>query len=141
MEIPVTPGNGEDFKEVRRVLDGEGLRCTTLTNLPVEANPADADPEVRGRALDRLSWAMDVSHALGSPVLSGPLYAASDCFTGFGPRPEELDRSADVLRSACAIAHGAGITLCVEALSRFETYLCCFPLRSDPGDAAFSPEI
>lgn len=123
VEITVTPANGEDFAEIRRVLDGEGLDCTTLTNLPPDANPVDPDPAVRERALDRLRWAVDVSHALGSPILSGPLYAAADSFTGRGPQPQELDRSADILRAACAHAESAGVMLCLEYLSRFETYL------------------
>ena len=43
VEIPITSGNGEDFAEIRRVLDGEGLACTTLTNLRPDANPASSD--------------------------------------------------------------------------------------------------
>lgn len=73
VEIPITRGNGEDFGEIRRVLDGEGLQCTT--------------------------------------------------FTGTGLTQEELDRSAAVLREACAYAAASGTTLCIEFMSRFETYL------------------
>ena len=123
VEIPVTPGNGEDFAEIRRVLDGEGLACTTLTNLPAEANPVSPDAAVRRKGRDGLRWATDASQRLGSTILSGPLYAAADAFTGTGPTREELDRSVGVLREACAYAAPSGITLCLEFLSRFETYL------------------
>ena len=123
VEIPITPGNGEDFAEIRRVLDGEGLACTTLTNLRPDANPVSSDAAVRQKGLDGLRWATDASQRLGSTILSGPFYAASDVFTGRGPTPEELDRSASVLREACAYAAPFGITLCLEFLSRFETYL------------------
>ena len=123
VEIPITPGNGEDFGEIRRVLDGEGLACTTLTNLRPEANPVSPDAAVRQKGLDGLRWAADTSQRLGSTILSGPLYAAADVFTGKGPTREELDRSADVLREACAYAAPFGLTLCLEFLSRFETYL------------------
>ena len=123
VELPITPGNGEDFAEIRRVLDGEGLACTTLTNLRPDANPVSSDAAVRQKGLDGLRWATDTSQRLGSTILSGPFYAASDVFTGRGPTPEELDRSASVLREACAYAAPFGITLCLEFLSRFETYL------------------
>ncbi len=123
VEIPITPGNGENFGEVRRVLDGEGLACTTLTNLRPEANPVSSDAAVRQKSLDGLKWAIDTSQHLGSMILSGPFYAASDVFTGTGPTEEELARSAAVLREACAYAAPSGTTLCIEFLSRFETYL------------------
>lgn len=123
VEITITPGNGEDFAEIGRVLAGEGLRCTTLTNLPPEANPVDPDPAIRRHAAERLDWAIETSRRLGSRILSGPLYAASNCFTGVAPQPEELDRSAAILQTACAAASEAGIALCIEALSRFETHL------------------
>ena len=123
VEIPITPGNGEDFGEIRRVLDGEGLACTTLTNLRPEANPVSPDAAVRQKGLDGLKWAIDTSQHLGSTILSGPFYAASDVFSGTGPTMEELDRSAAVLREACAYAAPSGTALCIEFLSRFETYL------------------
>lgn len=123
VEIPITPGNGEDFGELRRVLDGEGLLCTTLTNLRPDANPVSSDPQVRQAGLDSLKWAVDISQRLDSPILSGPLYVAADTFTGAGPTEAELDRSAAVLRDACAYADPGGTMLCLEYLSRFETYM------------------
>lgn len=123
VEIPITQGNGEDFAEIRRVLDGEGLACTTLTNLGPDANPVSADAHVRQKGVDGLRWATDASQRLGSTILSGPFYAASDVFTGTGPTREELDRSAGVLRDACAYAAPSGTILCLEFLSRFETYM------------------
>ena len=131
VEIPITLGNGEDFAEIRRMLDGEGLQCTTLTNLRADANPVSPDARVRQKGVDALHWATDVSQLLGSTILSGPIYAASDVFTGTGPTALELERSATVLREACAHAAGANVTLCIEFLSRFETYLL-----NTTGDAA-----
>lgn len=123
VEVPISPGHSEDFAELRRLLDGEGLECTTLTNLPTDANPVDSDARVRQKGADALKWAMDLSAALGSRIVSGPLYVASNQFTGTGPTPEELARSADVLREACSYALASQITLCIESMNRFETYL------------------
>ena len=123
VEIPITRGHAERFGELRRVLDDEGLACTTLSSLKPEANPVSADPRVRAAAVDALRWAIDTGSQLGSRTLSGPLYAASDTFTGKGPSPDELARSADVLAQACAYAKPAGQTLCLEFLNRFEAYL------------------
>ena len=142
VEVPITRGNGEDFDEIRRVLDGEGLACTTLTNLRPDANPASANPQVRRNGLDRLHWATNVSQRLGSTTLSGPFYVASDVFTGTGPTQEELDRSAEVLREACAYAAGSGTTLCIEFMSRFETYLVNTAAQASRlADAVGAPNI
>jgi D-psicose/D-tagatose/L-ribulose 3-epimerase len=54
VEVPITRGNGEGFDEVRRVLDGEGLQCTTLTSLRPDANPVSADARVRRNGIDCL---------------------------------------------------------------------------------------
>lgn len=123
VEVTITPGNGENFAEVRRVLDGEGLERTVLTNLGPHANPVDPDSQVRQRALDTLRWVIDTGAELGSPMVSGPLYAAANTFTGTAATEAELERSADVLRAACHHAAASGTTLCLEFMSRFETYL------------------
>lgn len=123
VEIPITPGHSEDFNELRRLLNGEGLECTTLTNLPADANPVDPDARVRQKGVDALKWAVDISAAFGSRIVSGPLYVASNQFTGIGPTPDELARSADVLREACSYALASQTTLCIEFMNRFETYL------------------
>lgn len=123
VEIPITPGHGEDFDTLRRLLADEGLECTTLTNLPPDANPVSAEARVRRKGVDALKWAVEMSALLGSRILSGPLYVASNQFTGTGPTSEELERFADVLRLACASAAEADITLCIEFMNRFETYL------------------
>lgn len=122
VEIPITRGHGERFGELRRLLDDEGLACTTLTSLKPESNPVSPDPRTRGRALDDLKWAIDTG-PLGSQTLSGPLYAASNSFTGAGPTGDELAWSADVLRQACEHAEPVGARLCLEFLNRFEGYL------------------
>ena len=123
VEIPITRGHAERFGELRRVLDDEGLACTTLSSLKPEANPVSPDARVRAAAVDALRWAIDTGHQLGSRTLSGPLYAASGTFTGKAPTPDELARSADVLAQACAYARPASQTLCLEFLNRFEAYL------------------
>ena len=123
VEIPIMRGHAERFGELRRVLDDEGLACTTLSSLKPEANPVSPDARVRAAAVDALRWAIDTGHQLGSRTLSGPLYAASGTFTGKAPTPNELARSADVLAQACAYARPASQTLCLEFLNRFEAYL------------------
>jgi D-psicose/D-tagatose/L-ribulose 3-epimerase len=61
---------------------------------------------------------------LGSKIICGPFHSAFATFTRRAPEEEEYRRSAEVLRAAGEHAAGAGITLTLEALNRFECYLC-----------------
>ncbi|MBV8128785.1 MAG: sugar phosphate isomerase/epimerase [Planctomycetaceae bacterium] len=93
VEVPVTPDNDDIYLEIKKRLDGEGLACTSITNVGADANPISPDPSSRRRALDRLRWAIDISKLLGSENLVGPYFAAYDVFSGKGPTEDELKRS------------------------------------------------
>jgi D-psicose/D-tagatose/L-ribulose 3-epimerase len=123
VEVPVTPDNDNVYDEIKRRLDGEGLACTSITNVGADADPISPDASVRRRALDRLRWAIDISRLLGSENLVGPYFAAYGVFSGTGPTEDELRRSADVMREAALYAQNADLTLSIEFLNRFEIYL------------------
>jgi D-psicose/D-tagatose/L-ribulose 3-epimerase len=122
-EIPVGSALAADNGEIRRALDDSGLGCTTILNLPAEANPVSPDAAVRQRGLDEIRSGIDAAHVLGSTVLSGPFQTAYAVFTGAGPTEQELVWSADVLRAAAEHAAQAGVVLAVEFLNRHEGYL------------------
>ena len=111
VEIPLVFGQPQRLPELRQMLDDEGLGRTTLSSVTA----ADA--------LDRIKWAVDGSHALGSTTLSGPLYAAALPAAPGGPTSDAMKRSAETLNLACAYAAPAGVRLCLEFLNRFESYL------------------
>ena len=124
VKIPVVHGNEQHLPELRALLHEEGLACTTLSSVTPEADPTSPDPAVRRKALEVLRWAIDASQALGSTVLTGPLYAAAmPGGEAVGPTADAAKRSAEILHQACAYAARAGIRLCLEFLNRFEGYL------------------
>ncbi len=107
----------------RHVRDlGMGMTCVTV--LGPDANPVSPDPAVRANAIDRLKWNIDRTAECGGTVLCGPLHSAFATFTRADIQPEEYERSAEVLRAAGDHARQAGVVLAVEALNRFECYLC-----------------
>ncbi len=101
-----------------------GLEVTCVMVVGPEENPVSESAAVRAKALDRLREAIDCTHALGSKIICGPFHSAFATFTRRAPEEEEYRRSAEVLRAAGEHAAGAGITLTLEALTRFECYLC-----------------
>jgi D-psicose/D-tagatose/L-ribulose 3-epimerase len=124
VEVPVAPGNPNNYAEIRKILDGHGLACTTITNVGIDANPAGLSPTVRQRALDQLKWAVDISATLGSENMVGPYQASYGVFSGRGVSEQELAWSCDIMQRLATYASSQApkMKLSVEFLNRFEAY-------------------
>jgi D-psicose/D-tagatose/L-ribulose 3-epimerase len=101
-----------------------GLETTAVTVLDKEANPVDGSAAVRSKSLDRIKWAIDRAHDMRAHVLCGPFHSAHANFSRRPPQEQEYQWSAEVLHVAGEYAAQANITLALEALNRFECYLC-----------------
>jgi len=122
VEIPLFEGDAAHYKSVRKELDKQGLRCTTVTVATEQANPISPDAAVREAAVERLRWALEMTATLGGEILAGPYHSPLAVFSGAGPTEEEKKRAADVLRKAAEEAKKAGVMLAIEYLNRFECY-------------------
>ncbi|MEY4923837.1 MAG: hypothetical protein RL598_356 [Verrucomicrobiota bacterium] len=112
------------YKRLKKLLTDLNLGVTCVTILGADANPASPDAAIRGKGLDLLKWNIDRTVDCGSSLLCGPFHSAFATFTRTDIHPDEYQRSADTLRAAGDYAKQAGVTLCPEALNRFECYLC-----------------
>ena len=101
-----------------------GLETTSVFVVDKEQNPVDPSSQVRQRALDRIKWGIDRAHAMQSTILCGPFHSAHGIFTKKPPQETEYAHCAELLHVAGEHAAQAGITLTLEALNRFECYLC-----------------
>jgi D-psicose/D-tagatose/L-ribulose 3-epimerase len=101
-----------------------GLETTAVFVLGKEENPISEVADVRVKALDRIKWAIDRTYDLNGKVLSGPFHSAHRHFVGHAPEDQEYGWSAEVLHNAGEYAAGANIVLGLEAVNRFECYLC-----------------
>jgi len=101
-----------------------GLETTAVTVVDKDTNPVDSSAAVRLKALDRIKWVIDRAYDMHASVLCGPFHSAHANFTRQAPADEEYKRSAEVLHAAGVYAADANITLALEALNRFECYLC-----------------
>jgi D-psicose/D-tagatose/L-ribulose 3-epimerase len=122
VEIPVFDGPVEHYKALRKELDNQGLKCTTVTIVTPETSPISPDAAIRKAAVDRLKWAIDCNHALGAENMVGPFHSPLAVFSGVPPTEDEKKRAADVLREAAEYAAQAQVQLCIEYLNRFECY-------------------
>jgi D-psicose/D-tagatose/L-ribulose 3-epimerase len=110
------------YRAIRKKLDSIGLECTTVTIVPPEANPIDADSNVRAAAVDRLKRAIDTCRILDSKVMCGPYVSPVGKLVGRGRTPDEWKWAVECFQQVAPHAQQAGVVLGLEALNRFETY-------------------
>ena len=119
IEIPMLRPERFDAALTKRQLDEHGLGAICSLVLPREAH-MPAHPEA---ALRFLRLALDHVAAIGSPFLGGVLFAHLGYLTGAPPTAEERATCAHTLRDVAAYAGERGITLGLEPVNRYETYL------------------
>ena len=100
------------------------LEVTTVTVVSPDANPISNSANIRAKGLDQIKWSIDRSYDLGATLLCGPFHSAHAHFVARPALEEEYKWSADVLHEAGEYAKQANIILGLEALNRFECYLC-----------------
>jgi D-psicose/D-tagatose/L-ribulose 3-epimerase len=100
------------------------LETTAVTVVAKDTNPVDSSAAVRAKALDQIKWVIDRTHDMQATVLCGPFHSAHANFSRNAPQEQEYQWSAEVLHAAGEYAAQANITLALEALNRFECYLC-----------------
>ena len=100
------------------------LEVTTVFVVGKDENPISESATVRAKALDRIRWAIDRTHDLNARLLSGPFHSAHGHFANHAPEDSEYNWSAEILHKAGEYASQANITLGLEAVNRFECYLC-----------------
>jgi len=109
------------FGDYARSLD---LGVTTVMVSTKDENPIDRSAIVRKKAIDRIRRAVDKAHAMNATIISGPLHSAHSSFSRMSPQEEEYKWAAEVLYAAGNYAAQADIVFALEAVNRFECYLC-----------------
>lgn len=124
VEIPVFEGAISDYVKTGRMLDDLGLECTAVAaNGDRAQSLISEDADQRAAGIAHMKWAIECCAALGADRISGPLHSTLGHFSGQGPTQDELARSIDCQRQIGDHAAQHGVTVCLEALNRFECYL------------------
>jgi len=112
-----------DYGAWAKRLDDIGLERTAVTVRGDEDNPISPDASVREKGVDLTKKTLDCCQAVGATHLVGPYHSALGVFSGKGPSEDEWKWGVDSMRQVAEHAEQAGVTLGVECLNRFETYL------------------
>ena len=123
VELPILAVDRKKLAAVARTLDGLGLERTGATCLAPERNLISEDRKQRAAGVAHLKSVIDACHAMNIKLLIGPFYAALGVFSGRPATKQEWAWAVDGLREASDHAAGAGVTLAIEYLNRFEIYL------------------
>lgn len=112
-----------DYAAWGQHLDQAGLERTAVTVRGEEDNPISPDAAVRAAGVANSKKALDCCATVGATHLVGPYHSALGVFSGQGPTDDEWKWGVDSMRQVAEYAGSVGVTLGVECLNRFETYL------------------
>ncbi|MFD3002458.1 sugar phosphate isomerase/epimerase family protein [Pontibacter toksunensis] len=112
------------YKRVGEHLRSIDMEATCVFVVGKDESPISDIAAARAKGLDRIKWAIDRAHDMQSKIVCGPFHSAHAVFAHHAPQDQEYSWCAEVLRAAGEYAAQADITLCLEALNRFESYLC-----------------
>lgn len=122
VELSLLGMTDDNITRIRKCLDDTGLKLTCTTGLSMEQDITSDDPALRQAGITYLENAIRTVSALGSPLLSGVIFAP------WGKRLMEdrearWGRSVEALKAVAPLANEHGVTLGIEAINRFETDL------------------
>lgn len=135
LEVPLMDPYAMDGALLRRVLDDHGIAMHASLGLTADTDLAgDRAASKRGEAL--LERAIDVAADAGGTYLCGVIYSAMQKYVA-PVSSEGRARSAAALARLAERAAGAGVTLALEVVNRYETNV----INTARGGLAFLDEI
>jgi D-psicose/D-tagatose/L-ribulose 3-epimerase len=123
VEVPIFDTDPTHWYAWREKLDELELDRIAVTICGPDFNQISPDPDVRKATLERNKLAVDCAMVLGANLLNGPYHSALGQFTGQPATEQEWRWAVDNLRELADYADSFGITLGLEYLNRFESYL------------------
>jgi D-psicose/D-tagatose/L-ribulose 3-epimerase len=123
VEISLVAGPDMDFRTMGAELDRLGLAVFCSTGLSPETDITSPEPTVRRVGIEYLKRCLEAAQRVGSPILGGVTYAPWLHFPGATDLQPYRERSAEALRKVATTASDLGLTLCMEVLNRFETFM------------------
>ena len=123
VEIPLMELDAVDPAAIRACAQGAGVDLITSVACSEDADPSSEDDGVRQAARDFLERCVDATAAMGATVFSGVTYSALGRRLTRRPDAADMRRAADVLRAVAVHAADRGVTVGIEPVNRYESFL------------------
>jgi D-psicose/D-tagatose/L-ribulose 3-epimerase len=122
-EVPLMELEAVDPAAIRERAAGAGVEVLTSVVCPEDADPSSEDERVRAAGLRFLERCVDATAEMGATVFTGVTYSALGRSLDRRPERADMERAADVLRSAARYAAERGVTVGIEPVNRYESFL------------------
>ena len=123
LEIPVTEIDLIDPMKIKERLGRVGIGvCTSVACSDATDITAD-DEETRKRGIEYLERCLRATAAMGGTCLTGITYSAIARRIAAIPDERYWERSANALRVVARLGQELGVTVGIEAVNRYETFL------------------
>jgi D-psicose/D-tagatose/L-ribulose 3-epimerase len=136
VELPIF-NTSLEYAKWGKKLDELGFERTAVTVRTVDDNPISSDASIRKLGIENTKKVLDCCAEVGATTLVGPYHSALGHFSGQGPTADEWKWGVESMRAVAEHAGKVGVTLGIEALNRFETYL----LNTHADSARFAREV
>ena len=123
IEIPLMELDLIDPAAIRERADAAGIDVVTSVAVDEGTDPTADDPEVRRAARDFLERCVDATADMGGTVFTGVTYSAIGRRIERRPEDRDFERSAEVLAEVARHAADRGVTLGIEPVNRYESFL------------------
>jgi D-psicose/D-tagatose/L-ribulose 3-epimerase len=120
LEILLPPSMNIDTVTVRKQLQDHHIEAICSFNLPADSHI----PFYPDKAYSAIKSALDKTAELESTILGGVLHSGIGVFSGSVKTTEENKTLVQVLSASAAYANRLGITMCLEPINRYESYVC-----------------
>ena len=123
IEIPLMEVDKFDPVAIRKRLEQTGMGVCTSTACSDGSDVSSPDAAIRKAGVDYLKRCVDVTAAAGGTCLSGVLYSAIGARIAGMPGEDYRERAADGLRQVARHARDLDVTIGLEPVNRYETFL------------------
>ena len=123
IEIPLMELDKVDPIAIRERLGATGMQVCTSTAISEHTDLTAEDAVVRRAGVEYLKGCVDASAAMGATSFSGVLYAAIGRRIDGIPGAEFWNLAAEGLKTVARHAAEAGISLGIEPINRYESFL------------------
>jgi D-psicose/D-tagatose/L-ribulose 3-epimerase len=122
VEVPLIDPASLPVDVLRKALADNGLEATACSVIPGHLSLISDDAAVRAATIAHLKQCIDTAAQAGIRLIAGPLYSPVGFLPGRRRTADEWKRCVEAYQTLTPVLEAADVTLCIEALNRFETY-------------------
>jgi D-psicose/D-tagatose/L-ribulose 3-epimerase len=123
VEIPLMELEAVDPAAIRERAERAGVGLLTSVACADDTDPSSEDEAVRVRALEFLRGCVDATEAMGAEIFTGVTYSSLGRRPPRRPDADDMRRAAEVLREVARHAAERGVTVGIEPVNRYESFL------------------